>query len=218
MTAAICVFLVALLLLIVGGRSVAAQWGSFWLNGLLGLNRLFCLYFHGLPDSPLPLPEGRAVLIAPNHTAGVDPMLLVAVSPRPIRFLVDREEYERFGLQWVFRAMGCIPVTTDDNPQRSFYEALKRLESGECVAIFPQGGLNPHARLKRGVVKLAALSGVPILPIRISGVGSPGSVVSSVLVPSAARLDPGETIQVARGDEKEALVKLTNYLAPDDSQ
>jgi 1-acyl-sn-glycerol-3-phosphate acyltransferase len=212
MTAVLVALVVVLLLLFVGTRCVAADWGSFWLNGLLGLNRLFCLHYHRLADEPLPVPGGRAALLAANHTAGLDPMLIVAVSPRPIRFLVDREEYERFGLQWIFRAMGCIPVTMDGNPQRSFYDALKRLAQGEIVAIFPQGGLHPLGRLKRGVAKLAALSGIPITPIRISGVGSPGHVLLSVIVSGRARLEIGDEIRVPRDGEQEALKKLTSFL------
>ena len=215
MLAIFIALVVILALLVAGNRSVAADWGSFWLNGLLGLNRLLCLHYHGLPNELLPIPAGKAALLASNHTAGLDPMLIVAISPRPIRFLVELEEYQRFGLQWIFRAMGCIPVTTDHNPRRSFYEALKRLEDGEVVAVFPQGGLHPRGRLKRGVVKLGALSGVPIVPVRISGVGSPGYVLLSVIVPSSARLEIGTVIDVPRDGEADALGKLTAFLVPE---
>jgi 1-acyl-sn-glycerol-3-phosphate acyltransferase len=200
------------LLLTIGWFNRLADWGSPWLNALHGLNRLFCLHYHRLQSGSLVLPEGQAILLASNHTAGLDPMLIVAVSTRPIRFLVDREEYERFGLHWVFRAMGCIPVTMDRRPQSSFYEALKQLEAGEVVAIFPQGGLDPGARFKRGVTKLAVLSGIAVSPLRISGVGSPGSVARSIFVRSQARIEGGQAITVTEENEQEALSELEEYL------
>jgi len=47
-------------------------------------------------------------------------------------------------------------------------EALRRLQTGEAVAIFPEGRLIPDGslgQLKRGVVWLAEKAGVPILPV-----------------------------------------------------
>jgi 1-acyl-sn-glycerol-3-phosphate acyltransferase len=214
--ACLIIAVIIFLVLVIGYLNAPADWGAYWLTALLGLNRLFCLRFHGLRSDPLPVRQGRATLLAPNHTAGLDPMLIVALSPRPIRFLVDEEWYEQPGLRWIFRAMGCIRVSMDRHPQKAFYEALTRLEAGEIVAVFPQGGLHPAGRLKRGVAKLAALSGVPITPLRISGVGSPGSVVKSVIVRSEARLEVGDAIPVAIDGEADALRDLRHFLVPED--
>lgn len=53
-------------------------------------------------------------------------------------------------------------------PTSRLREALRRLRTGEVVAIFPEGELRPAGplgQLKRGAVWLAEKAGVPILPV-----------------------------------------------------
>ena len=92
-----------------------ADWGSRWLNRLDGLNRILCRRVHRLKHEPLKLPVSGGVLVASNHVSGLDPLLLIAASPRPLRFLIAREQYQRWWLRWLFRAVGCIPVERTRN-------------------------------------------------------------------------------------------------------
>ena len=94
-----------------------ADWGNRWINRLDGLNRLFCRHFHRLGRQNIPLPAHGGVLVVSNHVSGLDPLLLIAASPRPLRFLIAREEYGRWWLTWLFRASGCIPVERSRNPR-----------------------------------------------------------------------------------------------------
>ncbi len=175
------------------GRRAEADWGRAWLNRLDGLNRLFCRVYHRLRADPLPLPaQGPAVLVA-NHLSGLDPLLLIASARRPLRFLIAREQYERFGLRWLFRAVGCIPVDRSRRPELALREALRALRAGEVVAIFPQGrihvpGRDAPPRIKPGAVYLARQLDCPLVPCRVDGVGAPGWVVGAVWVPSRARV------------------------------
>jgi len=161
-----------------GWQAVSAarqiDWGAGWLNFLDGFTRLFCKYYHRLQIiSPLELPpEGPAVVVA-NHLSGLDPILLMASSPRPLRFLIAREEYQRFGLTWFFRAIGCIPVDRSHRPEVALRAALKALKAGEVIALFPQGTFvlpNESKPLKRGGLWLAQRAQCPIYPAFISGI------------------------------------------------
>src|SRR5688500_11612253 len=91
-------------------RANKADWGNKWLNRLDGLNRIFCRRFHRLRHGKLSLPEEGGALLASNHVSGLVPLLLIAASRRPLRFMIAREEYERWWLKWLLRAVGCIPV------------------------------------------------------------------------------------------------------------
>ncbi|MCV6639526.1 lysophospholipid acyltransferase family protein [Candidatus Albibeggiatoa sp. nov. NOAA] len=161
-----------------------ANWGNRWLNTIDGLNRLFCKYIHGLEyNAPFALSEHQGAVVMANHSSGLDAMLLIATSPRPLRFLISHEQYERFGLQWFFRIIGCIPVNLKHKPERALKPALQALQNGEVIALFPQGGLTlPHEskKLKKGGFWLAEQAKCPIYPSIISGINGEGSIMGSI--------------------------------------
>lgn len=169
-----------------------ADWGRPWLNALDGLNRIFCRRFHRLRPVHLPLPAHGPVLVVANHVSGLDPLLMIAASHRPLRFLIAREQYRRFGLQWLFRAVGCIPVERDGNTHRALAAARRALQRGEAVALFPHGRIHldheAPLRLKRGIAHLAQVSGAPVLALRIDGVRGAGRTLGAVVMRSRARL------------------------------
>lgn len=171
-----------------------ANWGSFGLNYLDGINRLFCHYYHRLrykQSIPLP-PKGAAVVIA-NHLSLLDPLLLVAAGRRPMRFLVQRQNYERFGLRWLFRATGAIPVDKAGmTPEVTLQQALKALQDGEVIALFPQGKVTlpadfPQA-LQEDFLWLSQKTGAPIYPVYIAGIKGTGNKLRSLLRRSHAKL------------------------------
>jgi 1-acyl-sn-glycerol-3-phosphate acyltransferase len=171
------------------GRDI---WGSRTLYRLDGLNRLYCRHVHRFDPEPIALPEKGGVVLACNHVSGVDPLLLGAATGRPLRFIIAREQYQRFGLRWFFDAVGCIPVDRSNNPEKAFRVALKALREGAVVALFPHGKIHldsdPPRPLKSGAVRLARLAGVPIVPVRLEGVGGQGMILRAVFVRSHARL------------------------------
>jgi len=169
-----------------------ADWGRGWLNALDGLNRIFCRRFHRLRTAHLPLPKHGPALVVANHLSGLDPLLMIAASPRPLRFIIAREQYERFGLHWLLRAVGCIPLDRAASPHRALAAARHALQHGDVVALFPHGRIHLDRegpmRLKPGILHLAKLSGAPVYPLRIDGVRGAGLTVSAVFLRSRARL------------------------------
>jgi 1-acyl-sn-glycerol-3-phosphate acyltransferase len=194
------------------------DWGSRWLNRLDGLNRLFCRSFHGLPRGTLPLPERGPALIASNHVSGLDPLLLIAASRRPLRFMIAREQYDRWWLRWLFRAVGCIPVERERDPSAALYAARRALADGEVVALFPHGRIlldhQPPTPLKRGAVLLSQLSGAPIVPVRIKGVRGQGYTVRAVFMRSRARLERQPLLTCTGKAAEHCLAELGRALRP----
>jgi 1-acyl-sn-glycerol-3-phosphate acyltransferase len=174
-------------------KANVTDWGSPWLNWIDGLNRLWCIHFHRLQEAYLPLPaEGPAIVVA-NHISGLDPLLMIACSRRPLRFLIAREQYRRFGLRWLFRSAGCIPVDRERSPEKALRQAIKALREGQVVALFPHGKIHldsdPPRRTKAGAARLAANSKAPVIPLRISGVARQGHVISPVFLRGKARVE-----------------------------
>jgi 1-acyl-sn-glycerol-3-phosphate acyltransferase len=193
-----------------------ADWGLRWLNYLDGLNRLYCHRFHRLDSELLPLPSQGGALVVANHVSGLDPQLLIAASPRPLRFLIAREQYQRMGLRWLFRAMGCIPVDRDRQPEKALREALLAIRAGEVVALFPHGGIHldmdPPRPLKRGVAWLAAQSNVPIYALYIEGVKGQGRILGALLLRSRVFLRHSLPISCASLSKEECLSQVARIV------
>ncbi len=197
-------------------RANVADWGNPWLNRLDGLNRIFCRRFHRLEANPIPLPERGGVLLAANHVSGLDPLLMIAACSRPVRFLIATEEYHRWWLIWLFRAIGCIPVDRSGKPEKAFQAALGALDDGEVIGVFPQGRIQKRDEgpvpLKRGVVALAYLAGVPIIPLRLSGIAGAGRIIVAVFIRSRARLALGPAVTVSDTKDEAALFTLDDFV------
>ena len=170
----------------------SADWGSPFKNRLAGMFCRFAYHYHRFTYTPLPLPNESGAIVVSNHVSGLDPILLIAASPRPLRFLIAREQYERFGLRWIFRMAGCIPVERDKRPEQAMRAALRALKDGEVVALFPHGKIHldtdPPVKIKGGAIRLAQLSGCPVFPARIEGVRGQGHTVAAVFIKSNADL------------------------------
>jgi len=191
------------------------DWGISWLNYLDGLNRLFCKYYHRLQYQLIPLPSQGSAIIMANHISGLDPFLLLAATHRPIHFLMAREQYERFGLKWLFRAAGCIPVDRDTHPEVALRAALRALQAGKVLVLFPQGKIvlpGESAKLKRGGFWLAQSTQSPIYPAYISGVRGVGWIFRGICWRSRARLasyPPIDWSETSRTADLQALLEGT---------
>ena len=123
--------------------------------------------------------DGPAVLVA-NHVSFVDAVLLMAASPRPIRFIMDHRIFKVPVLGWIFRLAKCIPIAPQkDDPatyQRAFDTAAQVLREGDLLVIFPEGGITRDGALqpfKGGVMKIlerAEADGVkvPVVPMALT--------------------------------------------------
>ncbi len=167
----------------IGKKYNKTDWGNWFTNQVDGWLRFYCLYFHRLGSAKIELPSERSIIIAANHVSALDPFLIIAATDRPIRFMIAKEEYNKPLLRWLFKAAGCIPIDRAGRVDGAFRVALRAIKAGEIVALFPQGGIHseetPRPRIKQGIVKLSQFSEREILPIRIIGVGAPGTFIKS---------------------------------------
>ncbi|MBA3595842.1 MAG: MFS transporter [Methylibium sp.] len=120
------------------------------------------------------IPTTGAALLVCNHVSFVDPILLMAASPRPIRFVMNHRIFATPVLGWLFRLAGAIPVAPrSEHPQiyeRAFAEVDRALAEGELVCIFPEGGLTHDGSLqpfKAGVIKILQRRPVPVVPLAL---------------------------------------------------
>lgn len=134
---------------------------------------------------------GPAVLVC-NHVSFVDAVLLMAASPRPMRFLMDHRMFRTPVLGWLFRLARAIPVAPRGEHAEiydaAFGKALQVLRDGDLLAIFPEGGITRDGRLqafKPGVLRIlerARAQGIdaPVIPMALTNLW--GSFFSRVEV------------------------------------
>jgi 1-acyl-sn-glycerol-3-phosphate acyltransferase len=88
-------------------------------------------------------------------------VLLMAASPRPIRFLMDHRIFKVPVLGWLFRLGKAIPIAPRaEDPaayDAAFAAAAQVLKDGDLLAIFPEGGITRDGTLqefKGGIMKI----------------------------------------------------------------
>jgi 1-acyl-sn-glycerol-3-phosphate acyltransferase len=126
--------------------------------------------------------EGPALLVC-NHVSFVDPLIIMAASRRPIRFVMDHRIFRWPILSFVFKASGAIPIAPAKEDaalkNQAFEEIAAALAAGELVAIFPEGGITSDgelAQFKPGITQILERTPVPVVPLALSGLW--GSVFS----------------------------------------
>ena len=138
-----------------------------------------CIYrFKITGDHNLPI-QGAALLTC-NHVSFVDPVLLMAASPRPIYFVMDHRIFRMPVLGWFFKLVKAIPIAPRaEDPviyEAAFEAAAKVLRNGDLLAIFPEGGITKDGELqpfKGGIMKIlenAKRDGVdaPVIPMALT--------------------------------------------------
>jgi 1-acyl-sn-glycerol-3-phosphate acyltransferase len=120
------------------------------------------------------IPAQGAAIVVCNHVSFVDSMLLMAASPRPIRFLMDADLFRLPILGWVFRKAGAIPVAPrgqDPTAYEAAFAAARRvLEEGDLLGIFPEGAITSDGRLqpfKGGIMRILEAHPAPVVPVAL---------------------------------------------------
>ena len=192
------------------------DWGHRWLNRLDGLNRIFCHRYHRLRHDAVELPRQGPALLVSNHVSGLDPLIMIAASRRPLRFVIASEQFERYGFNWLYKAIGCIPVDRSARPEKALRAALRALEEGEVIALFPHGRIHlddhPPRKLKGGVAWLGRRTECPIVPLRIGGIRGHGRVITAVLMRSEATVTAYPPVYCHDADHDDCLEHLASFI------
>ncbi len=179
---------------------------------------------HHIPE------EGPALLVC-NHVSFVDPVIILALGPRPIRFVMYYWFYELPLIKHMFRGLRSIPIASKKESPEILAEAMDSiadsLEKGHLVCIFPEGGITRTGEMNKfqpGIDEILKRNAVPVVPLALKGMwgtwfsrhrgralkGVPSafmkriSLVSGPPVPAAEanRVTMYERVSELRGDER----------------
>ena len=144
------------------------------------LNTFAEFHIEGVNNIPI---NGPLIFVA-NHQAYVDPSLISVISPRKVNFVAKSEVFKFLPLALLLKSYGAHPIKRNRLDLNFFRWAIKILNNGEALCLFPEG-TRSNGILKKGlpgIVHLAVRSGVNIIPIGIEGTNK-NQGISGVLFP-----------------------------------
>jgi 1-acyl-sn-glycerol-3-phosphate acyltransferase len=125
------------------------------------------------------IPATGAAILAANHLAVFDSVILPSVVSRNVYFLAKDEYFIAPGIKGavmkqVMYGLNQIPVDRSGGRKSlmALDSALPVLRDGHVLGIYPEGTRSPDGRLYRGrpgVAKLALDAPAPIIPVGILG-------------------------------------------------
>jgi 1-acyl-sn-glycerol-3-phosphate acyltransferase len=121
------------------------------------------------------LPHGGPLIVVSNHMSNADPPLVAGwLTPKLGRKLHILAKASLFvgPIGAILRRLGAAPVRSGGSDIEAYRIARGVLDCGDVLCIFPEGTRSRDGKLaepKPGVAMLATRSGVPILPVGVSG-------------------------------------------------
>src|SRR5947209_50610 len=128
------------------------------------------------------IPRTGGALVVSNHTSFIDVLILLAASPRPMRFMMFKDIYERPLMKLFASRMRSIPISSELRPRdmiQSFRTATEAIRKGEMVCIFAEGQITRTGQLlpfRRGMEHIMKGVNAPIIPVNLHGLW--GSIFS----------------------------------------
>ena len=120
------------------------------------------------------VPEEGGFLITPNHISHVDPFpwahVLYNRGYSPV-YLAKSTLFDTPVVGWVLRHAKQVRVDRETTSAgTALVHAVRALDAGECVVIYPEGSLTRDPDLwpmrgKTGAARLALQSGAPVIPV-----------------------------------------------------
>lgn len=116
------------------------------------------------------IPKQGAVILCSNHISLWDPPILGTFLKRKVNFMAKSELFRIPIFSQVIRMVGAFPVNRNGVSKESIRTALKLLEEGKIIGIFPEGTRkNAGGTGQKGAANLALKSNAVVIPVAIVG-------------------------------------------------
>jgi 1-acyl-sn-glycerol-3-phosphate acyltransferase len=112
------------------------------------------------------IPKGGAAIIASNHITAIDPFGVGLVTPRRVHFMSKVESFSHPVLRQYMIYGNAFPVDRGKMDLQAIKTALRILQGGQILVIFPQGTRGGQ-EVKGGTSLIALKAKVPVIPAGI---------------------------------------------------
>ncbi len=213
---------------------LAFAWWAFWtlLNGIWGIpwmlitGRIDGLYksavWGALVGAKLAgakieirgrenIRQGQNYIFMANHVSNMDPPIVIPLIPGRTSVLVKKELFRIPLLGTAMKLAQLVPVdrTNRDAAIASIREATEVLRQNLHMTVFPEGTRSSDGRMrsmKKGPFYLAEESGVPVIPVTISGTFAMWPKNRFRMKPGPVTLTFHPAITYAQAGNREALM------------
>ena len=129
------------------------------------------------------LPERGGALLVSNHLSLADALFVIASTGRRIRFIMHRDQFNRWWVKPVARMLKVIPISADFGPKeliKSLKMASDCVKNGEVVCIFAEGEISriggQTLPFRKGMELIMRKLDAPVIPVHLDNVW--GSIFS----------------------------------------
>ena len=142
------------------------------------------------------------VIVAPVHRSNLDTPLLSGMSRRRLRALSKESLFSNRWFGAFLAALGAFPVRRGVADLEAMREAIKMLEAGEQMVVFPEGTRQTGTQVGEvfdGMSYLASRTGAAIVPVGISGTEAAMSTGTRLPRPVRVAMVAGPPIRPPEG-------------------
>ena len=136
------------------------------------LSLIFRFYYNPKVIGKENIPKNGSIIVAGNHIHVMDQCGVIMATKRVIHYMAKKEYFDGKNA-WFFRMMGCISVNRAIHDDVAKSEAMKVLEDGKALGIFPEGTRNKTddflLPFKFGCVSMAKKTDSYIVPFAVTG-------------------------------------------------
>ena len=134
---------------------------------------LFRFYYNPKIINKEVIPKEGPILIVGNHKHIYDQCLTIMATKRVIHYMAKKEYFDG-KMAWFFKLVGCIPVDRSIKDHNATDKALKVLNSGGAIGLFPEGTRNKTKDVfllpfRFGTVSMAKKTNATIIPFGLTG-------------------------------------------------
>ncbi|HEU4683361.1 MAG TPA: lysophospholipid acyltransferase family protein [Nitrospira sp.] len=162
------------------------------------------------------IPRTGGLLVAANHASYLDIPLLGCGMPRRVWYLGRSDLFKIPGTKPILRWLGWIPLKLGRLDRTAFHQAVRLINEGNVVVIFPEGGRTPTGQLreaKPGLGIIVAQTGCPVVPAFLDGTFQvlPSGATWPKLHPVTVRF--GEPLSFPQPEDRRGTKEFYQYVS-----
>lgn len=186
-------------------QKVAYLWSEFTMN-IIGID----LDINGLEN----IPQETCVFVG-NHSSILDIPILLYATKRNLGFIAKKEILKTPIIGYWLKNSKCVPIDRENARAaiESINEAIKNIQEGNSMVIFPEGTRNKEGKVgkfKKGSLRIGTKSKAPIVPVSIDR-ASRAFEDTRKFVPTRIKIVFGKPIDT-RNLSKEEDINLTDNI------